>query len=71
MPAANPAPDFTHTVVCFSDGNARQNFYNVFDAAAYANELLRQGKKCKIYPYRQPMRPVDYDAARLERDGRL
>lgn len=71
MPAAKPAQDFTHTVVCFSDANARQHFYNVIDAAAYANELLRQGKKCKIYAYRQPMRPVDYAAARLERDGRL
>ena len=52
MSPANPTQDFTHTVVCFSDGNARQ-------------------KKCKIYAYRQPMRPVDYAAARLERDGRL
>ena len=53
MPS-NPNQDFTHTVVCFSDANARKHFYNVFDAAAYANELLRQGKKCKIYAYRPP-----------------
>lgn len=71
MSPAKPTPDFTHTVVCFSDANARQHFYNVSDAAAYANDLLRQGKKCKIYQYRVPMRPVDYAAARLERDGRL
>ena len=71
MTPSKPAQDFTHTVVCFSDANARQNFYNIKDAVTYANSLLRQGKKCKIYAYRQPMRPVDYAAARLERDGRL
>ena len=63
--------DFTHTVVCFTDANRREHFYNIGDAAKYANNLLRQGHKCKIYAYRQPMRPVDYDAQRLERDGRL
>jgi hypothetical protein len=67
----NEKADFTHTVVCFSDANARRHFTSISDAVDYANGLLRQQKKCKIYAYRQPMRPVDYAAARLERDGRL
>lgn len=62
---------FTHTVVCFSDGNKRRHFHNINDASTYANELLRAGHKCKIYPYSPPKRPVDYAAERLERDGRL
>lgn len=62
---------YTHTVRCFDDKTLTKHFAFVNQAAAYANQLLRAGHKCKIYPYREPKKYIDYVAERLERDGRL
>lgn len=56
--------DFTHTVVDFSDNNKKYHFAGVNAAAGKANELLKAGHKCKIYPYKSEYSSrIDYIAA--------
>ena len=55
---------FTHTVYCFTDKAQTAHFTKPSAAAAYANKLLRQKLQCKIYPYREPKRHIDYVAER-------
>lgn len=44
---------FTLTVHCFDDKTLRKNFRRKKDAINYANDLLAQGHKVKIFPYRK------------------
>ncbi len=57
-------PNYTHTVMCWTDKTLRKSFEGIEAATAYANELLRAGHKVKIYPYRPPRRYVDIVAER-------
>jgi hypothetical protein len=50
---------YTHTVHCFDDKLLRKHFAGIEAATEYANELLGQGYKVKIYPYRQPRKYID------------
>ena len=59
MATANPK--YTHTVHCFTDKSKRRHFTSKEDAVDYANRLLADGEKCKIYPYKKTSR-IDYIA---------
>lgn len=62
---------FTHTVLCFTDKGKRKNFTNKQEAIDYANSLLREGHKCKVYPYRPPKKYIDIMLERMAKEGRL
>ena len=51
--------DFKHTVRCFDDKSLTKHFTSVSEATAYANELLLDGHKCRVYPYRKPRTYLD------------
>lgn len=55
---------YTHTVYCFDDKELTKHFIGVQAAAKYANELLRQKYKVKIYQYRKSKSYIDYVAER-------
>lgn len=57
-------PVYTHTVRCFDQKDLTKPFTNIKQATKYANQLLRDGHKIKIYPYREPKRYIDYLAER-------
>lgn len=61
---SNNQPNYTHTVHCYTDRTRRRHFEGIEAATAYANDLLRQGEKAKIFPYRPPRRYVDIVAER-------
>jgi hypothetical protein len=50
---------FTHTVHCFDDKTLRKHFAGIEAATEYANKLLEQGHKVRIYPYKPARRYVD------------
>lgn len=57
-------PNYTHTVHCFDDKAKRRHFKGIEAATRYANELLAEGHKVKIYPYGPPKKYIDYVAER-------
>lgn len=55
---------FTHTVHCFDDKSLRKHFEGIEAATEYANKLLREKHRVRIFPYTPPRRYVDIVAAR-------
>ena len=55
---------FKFTVVCFGDKMKRRHFTNQTEAVAYANDLLAQNYKVKIYPYSRGWSYIDIIARR-------
>lgn len=51
-PGQGRPPAYVKTVHCFTDPNRRKHFEDVAEAAAYANELLRQGYQVKLYDFK-------------------
>jgi len=51
--------DYNYTVRCFDDKSLTQHFVSITDSTNYANELLLNGHKCRIYPYRKPRTYLD------------
>ena len=56
--------DFTLTVYCFTDKEKTAHFHALNAATSYANKLLKQKHKCKIYTYRESKSRIDYVAER-------
>jgi len=44
---------YNYTVRCFDDKSLTQHFVSITKATNYANQLLVDGHKCRIYPYRK------------------
>jgi hypothetical protein len=55
---------YTHTVHCFDDKSLRKHFVGIEATTEYANKLLMQNHKVKIYLYRPQRRYVDILAER-------
>lgn len=55
---------YTHTVHVWTNKALRKHFAGIEAATAYANDLLKQGHKVKIYPYRPVRRYIDIVAER-------
>jgi hypothetical protein len=58
------AEQLTHTVHCYSDKSKRKHFTSKQEAVTYANSLLSQGLKARIFPYSPPRRYIDILAER-------
>jgi hypothetical protein len=62
------AEQLTHTVHCYSDKSKRKHFTSkqeaVTYAVTYANSLLSQGLKARIFPYSPPKKYIDILAER-------
>lgn len=58
--------EFTHTVHCFDDRSLRKHFAGIEKATKYANKLLSQGHKVKLYPYKAVKKRIDYIAENPE-----
>lgn len=61
---ANQPGQYLYTVHCFTDKAKRRHFSYLDQATAYANQLLKEGEKCKLYPYREQRSYVDVVAER-------
>lgn len=53
-------PAYTKTVRDFTDRANDKHFVDPAEAVAYANDLLRQGHKAKIYDYKPPRSYIDH-----------
>lgn len=58
--------EYTKTVRDFTDRSKDKDFVDPQAAIGYANTLLRQGHKVKIYDYRPPRRYIDHVAEHEE-----
>lgn len=63
------AEQLTHTVHCYSDKSKRKHFTSKHftskqEAVTYANSLLSQGLKARIFPYSPPKKYIDILAER-------
>jgi hypothetical protein len=59
---------FTHTVMCFTDKDLSAHFSDVTQATPYINDLLSQGHKAKLYPYRPKKSQMDYFMEQMEEE---
>ena len=59
---------FAYTVRCFDDKQLTRHCVSIEEATAYANELLGEKHRCRIYPY-QRRRYVDVVVERAKREG--
>lgn len=55
---------YTHTVHCYDNKSLRQHFVSLGKATQYANSLLANGHKVKIFPYTPSRRYIDIVAER-------
>lgn len=58
--------NFNWTVHCFDDKSLRKHFEQKGQAVTYANDLLSQGHKAKLFTYSQPKRYIDHIAENEE-----